>query len=221
MAIDPTFEEIIAGGLDLGKIAFDPIKTPSGDEYRNLGDAYRSAVELGAFQDLRSNPQARAEAFIKQYRETGKEPTANINPQDIPMSGDLGQLSEQYVVGQNTLIDLRRQRGGGISGAEGVAGDMENQSYAERTALPSEGTPTGKVTSYFDNQRGVKVVAPPGKHFVTYANGAVREGEGIPTAQEGQVSVQSYLFGQPTAGGKPVEGYKNENLGYQPIARSE
>lgn len=103
-------------------------------------------------------------------------------------------------------------------------GELEQQSYAERSGLPTSGTAT-KAYSYYDEARGVQVHAAPGQHFELYPGGGVRQVSGlIPKEGAKEGAPASSLFTQETQavpGGAEGEtqttpGFQQESLAYQP-----
>ena len=128
--------------------------------------------------------------------------------------------------GGNVLADVTH--GGSPEGIYQLrTGELEQKSYAERSALAAEGTSTQRY-SYWD-ERGVTVHAPAGYHFETYANGAVRAVRGLirkgTTAANAASPTRTSLFDQPAELQAPgtYEGkeFKQETLGYEPIAGKE
>ena len=70
--------------------------------------------------------------------------------------------SSQYDV----LADITDGGAGGIYKIK--SGDLEQQSYAERSALGATGT-ANQTYAYWDEGRGVTVHAKPGYHFEQYS----------------------------------------------------
>ena len=105
------------------------------------------------------------------------------------------------------------------------SGDLETQSFAERSALPATGTPN-HAYSYADNARGVTVHASPGSHFALFPGGGVRLVDGFlksgTTALQAAQPTRSSLFDQEAKYQAPgtYDGktYVHEQLAYQPIA---
>jgi len=99
------------------------------------------------------------------------------------------------------------------------AGKLEEESYNERSGLPTTGTPTRVTGGYFDNARGVLVAAPIGKKFQLYEGGGVKLVDGSITGADHQAdstrTQNTSLFDQPTVGGKPTPNFKQEQLAYQ------
>lgn len=153
-----------------------------------------------------------------------------ITPDQVPVSGDLAQLSQQLGVSQEEIIKLRRQRSefaGKVTGQEGKTGDLETASFAERSALPVSGT-GAKAYSYWDASRGVQVYAPYGSHFELYGGGGVKtisglienttyDQPGLPGAPASSLFTQP-TQGAPGGGTQAVPGFKQENLAYTPAA---
>lgn len=110
-------------------------------------------------------------------------------------------------------------------------GEQEKASFAERSVLPTSGTPVGTSDSYWDAQRGVQVYAKPGEYFELYSGGGVKPIVGnlpakdqVPNAK-GNDTGSSSLFTQPTQGvpgsttgqTQATPGLTNDQLAYQPI----
>lgn len=151
-----------------------------------------------------------------------------LTPDQVPLSGDLAQLSQQLGISQEEIINLRRQRfTDTVTSAEGKPGDLETKSFAERSALGGTGTGT-KATSYWDASRGVQVYAPYGSHFELLPGGGVKTISGLipgATAYDkdpaGSGAPASSLFtqgtqGAPDGGTMATPNFKEEQLAITP-----
>lgn len=133
---------------------------------------------------------------------------------------DRFQLGGYYQVARD--IERALKYPGQILSDEGKPGEREGQSFAERSALPYEGT-ASTATSYFDSSRGVQVNAPVGYYFELYPGGGVKKVQGqVPAGSTGAPA--SSLFNQPTQGvpgsttgeTQATPGFKQKSLAYTP-----
>ena len=189
----------------------------------NLGDTFRAAEREGTFSGLspqeRAMAQARSSLGLSAIGNQGS--TLSLEGQDI--SGDLAEISKRTGAFQGSIIDARRAAAGGVTGDTGEAGDLEKQSFTERSNLPTTGT-AQKAKNYWDASRGVNINAPAGSHFELFSGGGVRTVQGdIPEGSADQV--KSSLFTQGTTGEgadqKAVEGFTEDKLGIQPAEGKE
>ena len=209
---------LLTGGADVAR-------TRIGDQDVNLQDAYRKSVKAGSFINLKGDPTARARAqATRELGLTAEVEDVAFDPTGKDIGGDLAELSAQYGVGQNVFIEARRaQATGPVVGETGAAGAGGLESFAERSALPAEGTPS-PAESYWDASRGEQVYAKPGEHFNLFPGGGVRVVKGdLPEGAAGAPA--SSLFTQPTTGTgaeeQAVEGFKEEQLGITPAEGKE
>lgn len=128
--------------------------------------------------------------------------------------------TNQY--GDQVLADVKDESAPGVGRIR--TGELEQKSYAERSALPATGT-ASKSYSYWDDGRGVQVHAPAGSHFELYPGGGVRIVKGLIPKGTPSGAPASSLFTQGTQGvpggaegqTQATPGFKEEKLGYAPI----
>jgi len=185
------------------------------------------AIDPTTGQELEAPQQAAPEAplFTSENIESGQY--RQYIPQAIEKLKQAGitnpteqQISQQFNLGGYFQVarDIERaiKYPGQILNDAGTPGKLETESFAERSALGATGTVVGTGDAYWDEGRGVTVHAPIGSHFEFYAGGGVKRVDS-PLPQGSTGAPASSLFNQPTAGGKPVEGFKQEQLAIKPI----
>jgi len=128
--------------------------------------------------------------------------------------------SQRFIEYLDGKMVRQTQLGEGVTAENGQLkqGDLENQALSERLNLPTTGEPIDIQEGFFDNSRGVFVHAPAGKAFQLFAGGGVKiiDSPGASLKTDGKAAGATSLFGQATQGGKPVEGFKQEQLGITP-----
>ena len=109
------------------------------------------------------------------------------------------------------LAKKRQGFAGQVTSDAGEAGDLETQSFQERSGLGGDKV-TAVQPAFWDASRGITVHAPFGKMFELLEGGGVRT---VDMQAKTEATEKSSLFSQPTQGGEPTPGFKEEKLGIE------